>query len=166
MSEDAFSWSDTASSLCWSKVLLTPPVLNFWGGWLKWGRSGHVTWVSGHWLHHSTLGGTAAVLDDGHWLDDGGFVGRRLWDLSLGLLGIWCWGEMRTFSGEDVWNLLAQTRKASLTLCDFELLLQRPELQLEELSHLFVLLLLPGTENPTHTFLFSFCIIMMFILAL
>lgn len=39
----------------------------------------------------------------------------------------------------------------SLTLCDFELLLQRDQLESEELRHLLVLLSLPEFETQSHS---------------
>lgn len=44
----------------------------------------------------------------------------------------------------------------SLTLCGFELLLQRHQLQSEELSHLLILLSLPEIKIQSHSQLFEY----------
>ena len=62
--------------------------LGGWGGGLRRRKGRGVRWGEGRafLLHDGTLGGATAVLDDGDTgLEDGGLVGWRVWDRSLGL---------------------------------------------------------------------------------
>lgn len=112
-------WSDAASSLwvtdsvCWSSKEIQgqtlPAAVLIDRVVLCEGRDAEQR------LHHSALGGAAAVLNDGHWLGDGRFIGRRLWDLSLDLRRIWCWEKTRAFYEEKPVNPPTRSGQEGIT---------------------------------------------------
>lgn len=102
-------------------------------------------------LHDGTLCGSTAVLNDGDpWLGDGGFVGRWLQDLSPGFGGI-----LKKKIEKDPTmrsHLCTVLYRDCLivvltTLCSFQFVLQRHQLQSEKLCHLLVLLSFPEVIN-------------------
>lgn len=111
-----------------------------------------VSYMTAHWVapQQSLMMATPDLVMDGLL---GGGSGICL----LGFGGP-CYKEKKRWSrcGTEKWATLQRCvcvcfQTWSLTLCDFELLLQRDQLESEELRHLLVLLSLPEFETQSHS---------------